>query len=427
MPLVAGDRLRTADGRVEIDFPDGSAIEVGPNSEVEVVSNGRVRTLGGTVDSLDRPAAPPPTQSAGYLPQELQQYGPTFDQNGAWAYDASYGNVWYPRVAADWRPYYYGSWSAVPSYGWTWVGLDPWAWPTHHYGRWGYARNRWFWMPGRVWAPAWVSWAYADDYVSWCPLGFDGRPVFALSIGFGRPWFGWTVLSRGYFGSHGYFANRYAVDPRRFDGRARFVQASRLPLSVGRRGGFGVRDTLANRAGGFGARETFGNRAGGFGARETFGNRAGGFGGREAIGGRRDGYYGSRESLGTYRGSIAPRPGGSADRRPPTAAPRNFGGYSRTPSQTPRTAAPAFRSYAPPAAAPRAYSYRPSMPAYRQAPSVQASPRRAESFGRMGSAPSFSRPPSAPRASAPSRGRDSGGGGSRGGESRGRSSGGHRR
>src|SRR4051812_17292038 len=28
MPFVAGDRLRTSAGRVEIDFPDGTAIEV---------------------------------------------------------------------------------------------------------------------------------------------------------------------------------------------------------------------------------------------------------------------------------------------------------------------------------------------------------------------------------------------------------------
>src|SRR6185295_14708019 len=61
--------------------------------------------------------------------------------------------------------------------------LDAWAWPTHHYGRWGYASNAWFWIPGRTWGAAWVSWSFADDYVSWCPLGYDSRPVFALSIG----------------------------------------------------------------------------------------------------------------------------------------------------------------------------------------------------------------------------------------------------
>ena len=38
--------------------------------------------------------------------------------------------------------------------------------------------------------------------MSWCPLAFDGRPVFALSIG--DPWVGWTVVSRTFFGSRGY-------------------------------------------------------------------------------------------------------------------------------------------------------------------------------------------------------------------------------
>src|SRR5205814_1433611 len=80
-------------------------------------------------------------------------------------------------------PYYYGDWSPIRSYGWTWIGLDVWSWPTHHYGRWGYERSRWFWIPNRTWGPAWVSWAAAPGYVSWCPLGFDSRPVFALSIG----------------------------------------------------------------------------------------------------------------------------------------------------------------------------------------------------------------------------------------------------
>ena len=146
----------------------------------------RVRLLAGTMDHLQRPAieAGPstPRSRPPYLPQDLQ----TLRQRrsisyGSWQYAAPYGYVWYPTVAADWRPYYNGYWSPVPSYGWTWIGVDAWSWPTHHYGRWGYARNAWFWIPGRTWGAAWVSWASAPDYVSWCPLGFDSRPVFALS------------------------------------------------------------------------------------------------------------------------------------------------------------------------------------------------------------------------------------------------------
>src|ERR1700687_2829720 len=57
MPFVPGDRLRTAAGRVEIDFPDGSTIEVAAYSEVEAVSSTRVRVLAGTIDHIPRPPA----------------------------------------------------------------------------------------------------------------------------------------------------------------------------------------------------------------------------------------------------------------------------------------------------------------------------------------------------------------------------------
>jgi hypothetical protein len=239
MPFVTGDRLRTEAGRVEIDFPDGTAIEVAPYSEVEALSPTRVRVLAGSIDHVARSAETP--ASAAYLPQDLQQYGSTLDQNGSWQYTAPYGDVWYPTVAPRWRPYYYGSWSSVPSYGWTWVGLDAFSWPTHHYGRWGYARNAWFWIPGRSWSSAWVSWGVATDYVGWCPLGFDGRPVFALSIGSttgarafqaseNRASTGWTVMARSDFGDRGAYAHTYSVDSRHFDARTPFIETSRAPV-----------------------------------------------------------------------------------------------------------------------------------------------------------------------------------------------------
>jgi uncharacterized protein DUF6600/FecR-like protein len=141
-----------------------------------------------------------PALSGQYLPSELRPYGGTFDRNGSWNYEAPYGYVWYPTVTAAWRPYYHGYWRSLPRWGWTWIGLDVWGWPTHHYGRWGYARSRWFWVPDRHYGPGWVSWATAPGYVSWCPLGFDNRPVFALSVSAGNPWLGWAVLPRRHFG-----------------------------------------------------------------------------------------------------------------------------------------------------------------------------------------------------------------------------------
>jgi hypothetical protein len=241
MPFLEGDRLRTENGRVEIQFPDGTAIEVAEDSLVEAVTPTRVRLLAGTMDHIQRaaPEEAPQAMSASYLPQDLQPYGGTFDRYGSWQYAAPYGYVWYPTVASGWRPYYYGRWYAAPSYGWTWLGIDAWSYPTHHYGRWGYARNAWFWIPGRTWGAAWVSWGAAPDYVSWCPLGYDNRPVFALSVSSydswrrgGGNWFGWTVMSRSHFGGRGSYAQRYAVEPRSLPSETPFIFSSRAPVAL---------------------------------------------------------------------------------------------------------------------------------------------------------------------------------------------------
>src|SRR3954468_13938695 len=120
--------------------------------------------------------------STQYLPSEVRSYAPVFDNYGDWRYAAPYGYVWYPRVAVGWRPYYYGRWVPYPRYGWTWVGIDHFGWPTHHYGRWGFSAGAWYWIPGARWSPAWVSWAYAPGYVSWCPLGYNNHAIFSLNV-----------------------------------------------------------------------------------------------------------------------------------------------------------------------------------------------------------------------------------------------------
>ena len=229
MPLLAGDRLRTQGGRVEILFADGSTLHLDANTTLDFQSDELVRLLDGRIrlaipgparrvsyridassasavisqsgeyrlavlhgareaeielavirgaaelvnddgrtplragerayaranaapsyayvfnsaswDSFDRWSEARRDQrlgvSAEYLPDEVRTYASSFDRYGAWGYDAAYGNVWYPRVSVDWRPYYNGRWVTLRPYGWTWVGADPWAWPTHHYGRWG--------------------------------------------------------------------------------------------------------------------------------------------------------------------------------------------------------------------------------------------------------------------------------------------------
>jgi hypothetical protein len=166
--------------------------------------------------------------SSRYLPRELRYYSGTFDRYGSWANDDTYGNVWYPAAAADWRPYTDGYWGSYPGYGSVWIGADRWSWPTHHFGRWGISlTGRWFWIPARTWGPAWVYWAINQDYVGWCPLGWNDYPVYgmwgvrgAFNYSHHDPWRGWTVVPSHSFGRPLSMA-RVAIDGRRLDDRVR--------------------------------------------------------------------------------------------------------------------------------------------------------------------------------------------------------------
>jgi len=92
--------------------------------------------------------------------------------HGDWFEMDDYGWVWTPRhVAADWRPYTRGRWVLSDDDGWLWLSDEDFGWATCHYGRWFYdARRGWVWVPGREWAPAWVSWRTGGGYVGWAPL-----------------------------------------------------------------------------------------------------------------------------------------------------------------------------------------------------------------------------------------------------------------
>jgi hypothetical protein len=97
-----------------------------------------------------------------------------YDQLGSYGDWVSYRDqyVFIPgRVDAGWRPYTRGHWIYTNRYGWTWASDEPFGWATYHYGRWGYGEDiGWYWVPGRKWAPAWVSWRRSNDYVVWAPL-----------------------------------------------------------------------------------------------------------------------------------------------------------------------------------------------------------------------------------------------------------------
>ena len=130
--------------------------------------------------SVPRPALGATSVSISFFHDQLSPHG-------RWVVAGSYGDVWVPGgVAAGWAPYVDGQW-VWTDYGWTWVSSDPWGDIPYHYGTWTWVSDYgWSWVPGTVWAPAWVTWAYSDDYIGWAPVpatfvfssgGYFGSPV----------------------------------------------------------------------------------------------------------------------------------------------------------------------------------------------------------------------------------------------------------
>lgn len=96
--------------------------------------------------------------------------------------DVSFGAffVWKPSpnlavsvVAGDppvYVPYTNGQWVYTDA-GWYFRAATPYEEICHHHGRWVYSPALgWMWVPGRVWAPAWVEWREHDSYIAWTPI-----------------------------------------------------------------------------------------------------------------------------------------------------------------------------------------------------------------------------------------------------------------
>ena len=84
-----------------------------------------------------------------------------------------------------WQPYTYGHWVWTVD-GWLWLSDWSWGWAPFHYGRWSYdAIYGWVWVPGHVWAPAWVAWRTGGGWVGWAPLppGASWRIGIGLELG----------------------------------------------------------------------------------------------------------------------------------------------------------------------------------------------------------------------------------------------------
>ena len=200
----------------------------------------RVRLLAGTMDHIQGRTAEAGTRyPRNYLPQDLQTYGNTFDRDGSWQYAAPHGYVWYPAVAPDWRPYYYGSWSAVPSYGWTWIGIDALVVADAPLRPMGLRAQRLVLDSGphvgrgvgvmggggglRELVPTRVRWPSGHRRVNhrFGAIGIQGPRVERLDRGAARA----LRRARNY-------AHRYAVEPRRLPSNTPFVAQSRPPVGL---------------------------------------------------------------------------------------------------------------------------------------------------------------------------------------------------
>ncbi|MBN1223203.1 MAG: hypothetical protein JXB23_08125 [Candidatus Aminicenantes bacterium] len=133
---------------------------------------------------------PPPEEQ--YYEEEYPGYGAQMDTSyfydylsphGIWVYHRPHGYVWIPQsIGYGWRPYSNGRW-VWTSYGWTWVSFYDWGWAPFHYGRWGWDVSLgWFWVPGTMWGPAWVTWRHGSSYIGWAPLPPDAGFVIGVGV-----------------------------------------------------------------------------------------------------------------------------------------------------------------------------------------------------------------------------------------------------
>lgn len=189
----------------------------------------------GGEDSVARPPDEEGYQSnSADYPYEMD-FGDFYDYlapYGVWVAFQPYGYVWLPRhVDFQWRPYSSGRWLST-DYGWTWIAEEEWGWIPFHYGRWGWDNTLgWFWVPGTVWAPAWVSWRWGDLYIGWAPLPPDVE--FIAGVGIRSPYdfpdYYWNFVEGRYFQYD--YLNRYVLPHERNSGILRHsVRKSDLAL-----------------------------------------------------------------------------------------------------------------------------------------------------------------------------------------------------
>ncbi len=121
---------------------------------------------------------PPDGEVQASFDDALSPYGDWTDVDGT--------RVWRPAatvVGDDFQPYATNGQWVSSDYGWYFQSDYPWGWAPFHYGRWALDPNYgWIWIPGTVWAPAWVDWRSGGGYIGWAPLPPIGWSVVV------QPW-----------------------------------------------------------------------------------------------------------------------------------------------------------------------------------------------------------------------------------------------
>ena len=136
----------------------------------------------------------PELHEGSYLPKPIrnvskvifefaQKFG---NMHGEWLWHDLYGYVWRPYLNdyrypwGTWQPYINGSWTSSGGELF-WVPSEPWGWVPYHLGIWMWDKSKgWVWLPGSIFAPAWVVWESFSGMYCWRPYylydwmyGFD--------------------------------------------------------------------------------------------------------------------------------------------------------------------------------------------------------------------------------------------------------------
>jgi len=120
---------------------------------------------------------------------------------GEWIWNNLYGYVWRPYYndyypSGTWQPYIYGQWRELNGELF-WVPMETWGWVPYHLGFWQWDEKLgWLWIPGSLFAPAWVDWDFFFGYYTWWPWS----PMDWLYLGY-YPYY--------YTGYYGYYYPYY--------------------------------------------------------------------------------------------------------------------------------------------------------------------------------------------------------------------------